>query len=130
MNKILAFTVTLLLSSAVMATTPIEQRMADYNPDGGLTFDAKRGEELWNQQRMFEGKQRDCNSCHGQDFTQSGKHIKSGKIIEPMAYSVNKERFTKLKKVKKWFKRNCKWTYGRECTTQEKGDLLKYLSQF
>ncbi len=130
MNKILVFVAVVLLSPTVIAATPVEQRMMDYNPGGDLVFDAKRGEELWNQQRMVEGKQRNCNSCHGKDFTQSGKHVKSGKVIKPMAYSANKERFTKLKKVKKWFKRNCKWTYGRECTTQEKGDLLKYLSQF
>ncbi len=130
MNKILIFVVAILFSSIALATTPIDQRMADYNPDGNLIFDAKRGEDLWNQKRMVDGKQRDCNACHGKDLTQPGEHVKSGKVIKPMAYSVNKERFTKLKKVKKWFKRNCKWTYGRECTTQEKGDLLKYLSQF
>ncbi len=130
MNKLTLFIIALLLSPVAVAATPIEQRMADYNPDGNLTFDAKRGEALWHQQRMVDGKQRDCNTCHGKDLTQAGKHVKTGKVIEPMAYSANKERFTKLKKVKKWFKRNCKWTYGRECTTQEKGDLLKYLSQY
>ncbi len=118
------------MASAASATTPIEQRMNDYNTSGNLTFDAKRGEQLWNKKRMVDGKQRDCNTCHGDDLTRSGEHVKSGKIIKPMAYSVNKERFTKQKKVEKWFKRNCKWTYGRECSTQEKGDLLKYLSQF
>lgn len=46
-----------------------------------------------------------------------------------MAASVNPKRYTKMKKINKWFKRNCKWTLGRECTNQEKGDILKYLSQ-
>ncbi len=43
-----------------------------------------------------------------------------------MAVSVNPERFTKTKKIKKWFKRNCKWAWGRECTAQEKGNFLTY----
>ncbi|TBR21868.1 MAG: DUF1924 domain-containing protein, partial [Candidatus Nitrosotenuis sp.] len=30
--------------------------------------------------------------------------------------------------VEKWFKRNCKETLERECTPQEKGDFLAYLS--
>jgi hypothetical protein len=46
-----------------------------------------------------------------------------------MAPSVDAERYTDLGKMEKWFKRNCKWTWGRECTPQEKGDLLEYLRQ-
>jgi len=30
--------------------------------------------------------------------------------------------------VAKWFRRNCKTVLGRECTAQEKGDILTYLS--
>ena len=45
-----------------------------------------------------------------------------------MARSVNPERLTEVKKLNKWFLRNCKWTYGRECTAQEKGDILVWLS--
>jgi len=29
-------------------------------------------------------------------------------------------------KTEKWFLRNCKWTMGRTCTAQEKGDFLAY----
>ncbi len=111
--------------------TPIQQRMAFYNPDGQLTFSAERGETLWKKTNIAEdGKVRRCTTCHGDDLSQPGKHAKTGKVIDPLAPSANAKRFTKLKKVKKWFKRNCKWTFGRECTTQEKGDLLMYLSQF
>ena len=31
------------------------------------------------------------------------------------------------KKIEKWFKRNCKEAWGRECTAQEKADFLTYL---
>ncbi len=123
--------VALVMSTAVQAQSPIEERMAFYNPNGELIFSAERGERLWNRVNTAEdGKERRCATCHGDDLTRPGKHAKTGKVIDPLAPSANAERFTKLKKVKKWFKRNCKWTYGRECTTQEKGDLLMYLSQF
>ena len=31
------------------------------------------------------------------------------------------------KKVEKWFKRNCQWVPGRECTPKEKGDFITYM---
>jgi len=48
-----------------------------------------------------------------------------------MSPSVNPDRLTDSKKVNKWFKRNCKWTLGRECTAQEKSNffLIKYVSK-
>ena len=105
--------------------------MKYYSESGALSFDASRGEQFWRQKHTAEdGSQRSCGTCHGDDLKASGKHKKTGKVIDPMALSVNAERYTKMKKVKKWFKRNCKWTLGRECTNQEKGDVLQYLSQF
>jgi hypothetical protein len=44
-----------------------------------------------------------------------------------MAPSVNPARFTNTSKVEKWFKRNCKDVLNRECTAQEKGDVITYL---
>jgi len=44
-----------------------------------------------------------------------------------MSARVNAERYTDEKKIEKWFKRNCKDTWGRECTAQEKGDFLTFL---
>jgi hypothetical protein len=43
-----------------------------------------------------------------------------------LAPSAQSDRFSDPEKVEKWFKRNCTW--GRECTAQEKGDFLAYLS--
>ncbi|WP_455202823.1 DUF1924 domain-containing protein [Kaarinaea lacus] len=120
----------LFFSQVTLAETALEQAFNLYKGSENLTFNAERGKEMWNKKVIAEdGKERDCNACHGKDFTKPGKHVKTGKKIDPMAPSVNKERFTELKKIKKWFKRNCKWTYGRECTNQEKGDFLLYLSQ-
>ncbi|HHL31473.1 MAG TPA: DUF1924 domain-containing protein [Oceanospirillales bacterium] len=76
--------------------------------------DSERGKTLWNKAFITEkpkGKQCSCANCHGADVRQSGEHIRTGQTIKPMAKSVNNKRFTNAKKR---FKRNCKWTLGRE----------------
>ena len=88
-----------------------------------LPFSKERGQTVW--YREVDGRQ--CTSCHLDSVYAEGRHQKTGKVIEPMAPSVNPERLTDLKKMKKWFLRNCKWTFKRECTDQEKGDVLVWL---
>jgi cobalamin biosynthesis protein CbiG len=39
----------------------------------------------------------------------------------------NPARFIDDTKVEKWYKRNCNDVLGRECTAQEKADLLSWL---
>ena len=46
---------------------------------------------------------------------------------EPLAPFANPERFTRPEKVAKWFKRNCRDVLARECTAQEKGDVLAFV---
>jgi mono/diheme cytochrome c family protein len=84
------------------------------------------GKQLWTQMHMQKklGKQVSCASCHTADLKQAGKHLRTGKRIEPMALSVNPERLADPAKVEKWFRRNCKWTWGRECTAQEKQQIM------
>jgi cytochrome c553 len=119
-----------LSGQTVYAASALEQAYAKYRGTENLTFSADRGKEIWQKDGITQdGKTRNCRTCHGEDLTKTGKHAKTGKTIDPLAPSANKERFTELKKIKKWFKRNCKWTFGRECTSQEKGDLLEYLSR-
>ncbi|MBV1869763.1 MAG: DUF1924 domain-containing protein [Gammaproteobacteria bacterium] len=50
--------------------------------------------------------------------------MKIKKHINPIVFGVNKERYIKIKK---WFKRNCKWTWGKECTAQEKDGFIECL---
>jgi len=95
-----------------------------YRGAGATPFSEAGGLGLW-QREGTEG--RTCATCHGKDLRQAGKHATTRKLIEPMAPSANAERFTDAAKVEKWFLRNCKWTWGRECSAQEKGDLLQYL---
>ena len=68
-----------------------------------------------------------CSTCHTDNPAAQGKHSETDKIIKPLAPAANEERFTDMKKVAKWFKRNCNDVLDRECTAQEKGDVLAYL---
>lgn len=130
MKQTILFIATLLVWQPIMAQTAADEALKNFSENGKLKFDAKRGQALWNKKHPAkDGKVRQCVTCHGTDLSKTGKHAKSGKLIKPMAPSANPKRFTKLKKINKWFKRNCKWTVGRECTNQEKGDILTYLRQ-
>ena len=68
-----------------------------------------------------------CSSCHTASPLKTGM-TRAGKAIEPMAVSASPSRFTDIVKTEKWFGRNCKTVLGRECSAQEKGDFITYLS--
>lgn len=92
-------------------------------------FDAKRGENIFTSKHIGKkAKVISCASCHGQILTNSGKNFFTGKVIEPLSPSKNKERLSSLKNVKKWLRRNFKDVYKREGTAKEKGDVLTYIS--
>lgn len=109
----------------------IEQMLTEYQQQGASTPNARTGKKLWQENHSHSKKpqQRACSLCHGNDLTQPGKHVRTGKLIEPLAPSANPERLTERKKIDKWFKRNCKWTIGRECTAQEKAHFLTFIRQ-
>ncbi|MBK1693911.1 hypothetical protein CKO09_04045 [Chromatium weissei] len=103
---------------------------------GALTFstalfaaDPAAGKAAWNAEHaQTDGSPaRSCVTCHGQNLTQAGRHVKTGKAIEPMAPSVNAQRLTDSEKIEKWLLRNCKWTIGRECDANEKADFISYI---
>lgn len=87
-------------------------------------FSASRGEQFFKTQHAAEWS---CSSCHTDNPAVMGKHIVTQKTIEPLAPSANAERFTNPAKVDKWFKRNCKDVVGRECSAEEKGDVISFL---
>lgn len=97
-----------------------------YESQGGKAFAAAKGEAMWTQPfaDAKSGDKRRCSTCHHEDLRRTGKHATTGKAIEPLAPSANPKRLTDEAHVEKWFSRNCKWTLGRECTPQEKGDFL------
>ncbi len=118
----------LLLPLAAQADA-VSGLLAKYEQEGAQNFSAATGEAIWRQRfsDATSGQERGCTDCHTADLRQTGKHARTGKLIKPMAPSVNPERFTDPAKIEKWFLRNCKWTVGRTCTSQEKGDLLMFL---
>ena len=83
-----------------------------------------RGEQFFNTKH---GKEWSCASCHENPPNHDTKHIVTGKVIKPLAPSANPARFTDEAKTEKWFKRNCNDVLGRECTAQEKADVLSWL---
>ncbi|MBF0282004.1 MAG: DUF1924 domain-containing protein [Zetaproteobacteria bacterium] len=111
-------------------TAAVTERLNEYQTQGAADFSAERGDQMWHQNFPDPegGPAQNCTTCHGTDLNLQGKHARTGKIIEPMARSVNPERLTDGKKIEKWFLRNCKSVLNRECTPQEKGDFLRYLS--
>ena len=68
-----------------------------------------------------------CSTCHTTDPRNEGQTT-VGKAIAPMAVSRTPKRFTDLAKVEKWFRRNCDTVMGRQCTPQEKGDYITFMS--
>jgi len=122
-----ALAAALALPAARAAT--VDELLAKYAAAGAANFDAARGEAFWKQQRSAAEvpAERDCATCHGTNLAAGGKHARTGKPIKPMALSVNPRRLSDARKIEKWFRRNCKWTLGRGCSAQEKGDVLSWL---
>jgi len=123
MNK--KILVGLVLSGIVglaFSATPVEL-LKGYEAQSGKASPA-RGEELFNSKH---GKEWGCASCHENPPNHDTKHIVTGKVIKPLSPNVNPERFVDSAKVEKWFKRNCNDVLGRECTAQEKADVLSWL---
>jgi hypothetical protein len=120
--------IVLLCTSAASADV-VDERLAAYKTQGAGGFNAAAGQALWNKsfKDAKTGESRNCASCHTANLRDAGKHAETGKLIEPMKPAVNPRRLTDVKQVEKWFLRNCKWTYGRECTPQEKGDFLLFI---
>ena len=115
----------LALTTAAAADV-VTDLLKQYERQGATGFAAANGESMWT--RAFAdaktGDKRRCSTCHHEDLRRTGKHAVTGKVIEPLAPSANPKRLTDPEHIEKWFSRNCKWTLGRECTPQEKGDFL------
>jgi hypothetical protein len=84
----------------------------------------ERGERFFKE---THGNEFRCASCHNDNPAEPGKSERTGNAIEPLAPYVNAERFTDNGKVERMFKRNCGYVLGRDCTEQEKRDVLAYL---
>lgn len=91
------------------------------------SFSIAEGEKLFRNERInSENEKISCMTCHTSNPKSEGL-TRANKVIEALAPVVNKERFTDMAKVEKWFKRNCKDVLERECTLTEKGNFTKYM---
>jgi hypothetical protein len=127
-KSIIGVSLALLIASTANANV-VDNLIQQYKTAGAGQFKADKGKQLWTQvyKNNKKGAKRSCAVCHTKDLRKTGQHTKTKKPIDPLGPSVNSERLTDVKKINKWFKRNCKWTLGRECTAQEKGDFLMYI---
>jgi cytochrome c peroxidase len=120
----------LMASGAVMASPAI---ISDYaaqakqDNSGFAGFSAERGKSLYYRETVQGGKKMSCATCHTADPRQPGK-TPAFRPLDAMAPVITPTRFTDAKKVEKWFRRNCDDVFKRECTAQEKGDFLTFLS--
>ena len=117
----------MLLSPAVLASPESDALLQKYQAEGARKADPEKGKQDWTRVVVTDGEKMSCATCHTSDFSKEGKHHVTGKKIEPMSARVNPERYTDVKKMEKWFKRNCKDTWNRECTAQEKTDFLTFM---
>ena len=116
----------LLAANPASADEAVSALLRQYQSQGAAGFSAPAAEAMWT--RVFAdaktGEKRHCSLCHTTDLRKIGKHAVTGKLIDPLAPSANPKRLTDAEHIEKWFSRNCKWTLGRECSPQEKGDFL------
>jgi len=128
-RSVATYSCVLALSTAAYATP--QSLLEDYQNQGAGPFSAEAGAAVWKQKNAAQSAplNRSCSDCHGTDLLQTGRHLKTGKAIKPMSPASNSARLSDPKKVEKWFRRNCRWTLGRECTPQEKGDFISFINQ-
>ncbi len=118
------------IATPARAQSPILGLFSDQTMKQERTFEgfsAERGRAFFLANRKT-GKPAtpSCSSCHTKNPLNAGR-TRAGKVIAPMALSATPTRFSELKKVEKWFRRNCKSVLGRPCTPLEKGDFLTFM---
>lgn len=116
------FPLAFLIGNVAWAASP-QEMLQGYETSSGKAS-IQRGEQFFNNKH---GREWSCASCHSSTPNKATEHIVTGKSIEPLAPSANAKRFTDLAKSEKWFKRNCKDVLSRECSAQEKADVIAWL---
>ena len=105
----------------------LKQEVLKENPNF-TSFDATRGEKIFTSNHIGKkGKEISCTTCHTTNLNNSGENTFTGKIIEPLSPKANPKRFTDIKEIEKWIKRNFNDVYNREGRALEKGDVITYI---
>lgn len=130
-SKTLALITCITLASGMSYGATLDDLLNSYKQAGATTFDVRWAQDNWvtKHKDTKSGEDRSCSTCHSNNLKNPGKHATTGKVIEPIAPTVTKDRLTDPAKIEKWFKRNCTWVLGRECTPTEKGSYLLFISQ-
>jgi len=121
-KKTLLFLWLVSLASLAFASTP-KELLTGYEAKSSKAS-SSRGEQFFNAKH---GKEWSCATCHETPPNHDTKHIVTGKVIKALSPLSNPARFNDLAKVEKWFKRNCNDVLARECSAQEKADVLSWL---
>lgn len=121
MRKILLL-LSLMFGTAAWAASP-QEMVQQYEASSGKAS-IQRGQQFFTSKH---GREWSCASCHTAVPNKTTEHIVTGKSILPLAPAANELRFTDAAKSEKWFKRNCKDVLARECTSQEKVDIIAWL---
>ena len=106
-------------------TTRAADLLATYTRQAGGTASAERGQAFFT--RKFGRDFDSCAACHGALPVRAGKDLVSEKAITALAPAVSPQRFTDKAKVEYRFAQNCKDVVGRDCSAQEKADVLSWL---
>lgn len=130
-SKLLALTTCITLASGMSYGATLDDILNSYKQAGATSFDAQWAKSNWSTKHKDtkSGEDRSCSTCHTDNLKNQGKHATTGKVIEPIAPTVTKDRLTDPAKIEKWLKRNCNWVLGRECTPAEKGSYLLFISK-
>lgn len=131
MNRWVLLVVATLMASGVNAQSPgailAHYENAARETERDFSADKDRGEVLYYAEQPYrDGKKIACTTCHGKQPTDTGR-TRAFKPLKPLAPSVNPERLIQLKKVEKWLRRGCRDVLKRQCTAQEKADVVSYL---
>jgi hypothetical protein len=116
------------LAQNTWAETPV-QFIASYSAAAGAGYstDGARGKAFASRNWGVSDKLSSCTACHTDSPRNPGRHVVTGKNIQPLSPAVNPERFSDPAKVEKWFKRNCKEVVGRACSPAEKADFIQFV---
>lgn len=110
-----------------------EQAAMDYgnfakrlNPNSKLSAEAGRAFYI-KKVTNAKGRVFSCSDCHNDNPSKMGEHNTLGDPIKPLAPSANPNRFSDVQKSAKGFNKHCTDLYGKDCSAQEKADLITYL---
>lgn len=117
--------------SAQAGVTTAEQLAKQYASHAKSTLSADEGKAFYTKKLvMIDGQELACATCHTDDPRNKGKHSETGKVIQPMAPSVNPKRFSEVNVSAKGFTKHCKQVYGKDCSAQDKGNFIAYVLTF